>query len=274
MLRIGFELKREGELQYFTIPLFENTGLVRHCFTTKNGGVSSGECATLNLGFKRKDKRENVIKNFEIICNALGINKDDLVFSDQVHGDNVRIVTDEDRGKGIVRESDIIGVDSLITNARGVPLVTFFADCVPIFFLDYKNGVIALAHAGWRGTLKEIAKKTVDEMVKNFSTNPKYLLCAIGPSIGCCCYEVGNDLFEAFKNSFTYWRSILKKGKDEKYLFNLWIANYLQLLEMGVRKENVVVSGLCTSCNPNLFYSHRRDKGQTGSLAAIMGIYD
>ena len=142
-MQTGFERHTEGKLVYYTIPAFTKTGIVRHGFSTRLGGVSTGETAELNLGFYRKDTRENVYENFGILCNALGIERDRLVLSKQEHHDGIRVLTEADCGKGIVRESDITDTDAFICNTPGVPAVVFCADCVPVFLLDTKRRVLA-----------------------------------------------------------------------------------------------------------------------------------
>lgn len=135
MVHKGFEYIENGNVGYYVIPSFVERGLVRHCFTTRIGGVSSDECHSLNLGLKRKDSKENVFENFRRVCRCIGVDPQSLVFSDQVHCDRIHTVTHEDKGKGLYRESDIHGKDGLITNQHDIPLVTFYADCVPLFFL-------------------------------------------------------------------------------------------------------------------------------------------
>lgn len=135
MIDSQFKENKLGELYYYTIPSFTETGLVKHGFSSSLGGVSQGEVASLNLGFKRKDSADNVKKNFQIICQALGIETRQMVFSDQVHKDRVALVDETDSGKGFDRPSDIRGCDGLITNRPGLALVTFYADCVPLYFL-------------------------------------------------------------------------------------------------------------------------------------------
>ncbi|MDI3534308.1 MAG: purine-nucleoside/S-methyl-5-thioadenosine phosphorylase / adenosine deaminase [Thermosediminibacterales bacterium] len=266
----GFLLRRKGKIHYLTIPPFDKTGIVDHCFTTRLGGVSEGVYSQLNLGFKRGDDQQKVLKNYELICSAIGINYKDLVCSDQIHGDKVYVATEKDKGKGIVRESDIIGVDALITNKPGVPLITYYADCVPIFILDPVKKAIGLCHAGWRGTVQKIGQKTILKMEQVFETRPSDCLVGIGPSIGQCCYEVDAPVIARLKESFSNWREMVIEKSEGKWNLDLWKANKYQLEEIGVVESNITVSGLCTSCRNDLFYSYRKEKGVTGSLAAII----
>ncbi|QEK11964.1 peptidoglycan editing factor PgeF [Crassaminicella thermophila] len=255
---------------YFSIPNFDNTGLVKSCFTSRVGGVSKDEYNSLNLGLKTCDKKENVINNYRLICEALDIPMSKLVCSDQVHGDNIKIVTEKDCGKGILKYSDIIGVDALITNIKNVALVTVYADCVPIFLLDPMKKVIALIHAGWRGTVSKIAKKVVKKMMEEFNSKPEECLAAIGPSIGKCCYEVDKGVIDKFNENFTNLdKFVISKGNN-KYMLDLWEANKIVLKEIGILERNIIISGMCTMCNKEIFFSYRKANGITGRMAAIM----
>ncbi|HPT77727.1 MAG TPA: peptidoglycan editing factor PgeF [Candidatus Atribacteria bacterium] len=263
------EHKANG-LVFFTIPSFTATGLTKHGFSSRQGGVSTGECSSLNLSLKRKDLPENVRKNFEIFCDALGIDTGRMVFAVQAHGDKVAAVDEKDRGKGFMRGSDITEADGLITDKPGVALVTFHADCVPLFFLDPEKKAIGLAHAGWRGTIARIGAKTIAAMQDKFNTDPGDCLAAIGPSIGQCCFEVDKPVADGFRAAFPQHAERLIEPIGEKYHVDLWLANKIQLIEAGIREENITIAGMCTACNKDMFFSHRRDLGRTGSHAAMI----
>ncbi|MBZ4646365.1 MAG: hypothetical protein JG777_1854 [Clostridia bacterium] len=270
-MNIGFKHHIVGNLEYLTIPCFDETGVVTHCFTSRTGGTSSGECQALNLGFNRNDTRENVLNNFRIITQQINVDYRNLVFSNQVHEDNIASITMQDGGKGITVESDIRGVDGLITSERGVPLVTFYADCVPLFFLDPIKGVIALSHSGWRGTVKKIGEKTIYKMINEYGCCVDNILTAIGPSIGKCHFEVDEPVVGQFFKSFgKNAEEFIEEKKNKKYHIDLWRANVLQFQQAGIKDEHITVAQECTYCNEKLYFSHRRDKGKTGSLAAIM----
>jgi YfiH family protein len=226
----------------------------------------------MNLGFNRGDTDDNVRNNFRILCSSIDVEYRDLVFSDQIHEDIVIGVTDKDKGKGIIRESDIIGVDGIITNKPKVPLVTFYADCVPIYFLDPVKKVIALSHAGWRGTVKKIGAKTVEKMVNEYDCNVEDILVAIAPSIGPCCFEVEEDVTTHFEQIFNdeQLKKIVDNTGLNKYMIDLWTANKLILLDVGIEESNITVTDICTKCNKETFFSHRGSNGKRGSLAAIM----
>lgn len=253
-----------------TIPSFEDSGLVKHCFTTRKGGVSQGIYHSLNTSLIKSDPAENVRENLDRVCTAIGIDCKKLVFSQQVHGDHIRIVTAEDLGKGITKESDILETDALITNVPGVPLITFYADCVSVFILDPVNRAVGLAHSGWKGTVLKIAQKTLVKMMETYGTRPENCLVGIGPSIERSCFEIKEDAAQLFKDSFPDWACFMAKKDQEHYTADLWLANELMLTALGVQPQNITVSGLCTCCNEDLFFSHRRDRGKTGSLSAII----
>lgn len=267
-MEVGFKRNEVKGVVFYIIPSFERTGLVKHLFTTRIGGVSKGKYASLNLSLKRYDTKEEVYENFKIICDIGGFSYEDMVFSDQVHGDVVKKVTYEDKGKNF-GGSDISGVDALMTNERGIPLVTFYADCVPLFFLDPVQKVIALAHAGWRGTVAYIGPKIVNAMKEEYGSNPKDILVGIGPSIYKCCYEVGDDVANKIKDVIDEWEKVLVKKAGGKWMLDLQLTNYIELINTGIPDENITVSQMCTHCNSE-FYSYRRDKGMTGSMAAFM----
>jgi YfiH family protein len=266
----SFKINKNKELVYLTIPSFEKTGMVKHCFTTRQGGVSQGIYNSLNTSLSKSDDRENVLENLNRICSEIGIDYRDLVLSNQVHGSEIRIVKAEDKGKGITKESDIKNVDALITDVVGVPLITYYADCVPVFILDPNNKAVGLVHSGWMGTTLKIAVKTLEKMSETYGTRPQDCLIGIGPSIEMKCFEIKEDAAALFKQSFSNWQQFMQKQDEEHYHADLWLAIKLMLISHGVLEQNISTSGLCTCCNEDLFFSHRRDKGKTGSLSAII----
>lgn len=261
-----FRLIDSNGLKYYKIDAFERTGLVRHCFTTRMGGVSGGEYSSMNLRMNCDDDKNNVKKNFKIICDEIGVNFENLVFSNQVHGDIIYDVEQKDMGNGITKPNFLESADGLITSQRGIPLVTFYADCVPLFFLDPEKKVIALSHSGWRGTVKNIAAKTVEKMVRDYSSKPSDILAAIGPSIGECHFEVSDEVAEIFGNT----EGGVAKKIDDKYYVNLQKTIENQLISSGIEEKNLTVANICTYCNSDLLFSHRKTNGKRGSLAAIM----
>lgn len=284
------EIRRKGEREvcklhraengvvYLTFPGLERTGAVRHLFSTREGGVSEGIYAFMNLSYNRGDEKEAVDENFRRIAECMACGVEDMVCSDQTHTDHIRLVTADDRGKGVVSPKDYRDVDGLITNEKGVVLCTFFADCVPLFFVDPVKKAIGLAHSGWRGTVQKIGKKTVKEMEKAFGTKPEDIYAAIGPSICQDCYEVSEDVIEEFRKAFPgaeengvgisskFWF----RTKPGKYQLNLWEANRQIMLEAGIPAAHIEVTDLCTCCNPDFLFSHRASHGKRGNLGAFM----
>lgn len=269
-----FEEKNVDGVEYLSYPLIEKTGIVTHGFSTRIGGVSEGVCSTMNLSFARGDKEEAVRENFRRMAHALGVEPGDMVCSKQTHTTNVRVVTEEDRGKGITKSLDYTDVDGLITNVPGLCLATFYADCVPLFFVDPVHRAIGLSHSGWRGTVGKIGKVTVEMMQKEYGTNPKDVIAAVGPSICQDCYEVSEDVIEQFRENFDKkdWEKLFYRKENGKYQLNLWKANEIVFAEAGIQKEHMAITNLCTCCNPDVLFSHRASQGKRGNLGAFMAI--
>ncbi|MEG0190863.1 MAG: peptidoglycan editing factor PgeF [Lachnospiraceae bacterium] len=264
---IFVEQEKNG-VRYLEYPLFTRTGMVKHGFSTRLGGVSQGHYSTMNLSFARADDPIAVRENFHRFCNAIGTTTEHLVCSHQTHTTNVRVVTKEDCGKGYNRPRDYEDVDGLVTNESGVCLATFYADCVPLFFLDTVKHAIGLAHSGWRGTVGKIGEKTVAQMTASYGTNPKDVLAAIGPSICQSCYEVIEEFRKQYKQS--QWQELFYKKENGKYQLNLWKANEIVLKETGITQEHTIVTNLCTCCNEQLLFSHRASHGKRGNLGAFL----
>lgn len=258
---------------YFTFPALEETGLCRHAFSTRLGGVSRGQYASLSLSFFMGDEREAVYENFRRICGAIGVDEEKLVFGCQTHSANVRVVTAADAGKGILRQRDYTDVDGLVTDVPGLPLCTLYADCVPLLFLDPVKGVAGCSHAGWRGTAAAIGRRTVEVMQETYGSRPADILACIAPSIGPCCYEVDEPLRAAFSSIPDVSPEGLLHPKGEgKYMLNLWETNRRVLLAAGLLPEHITVAGICTCCHADIFHSHRATAGHRGSLAAIIAL--
>lgn len=244
-------------------------------FSTRCGGVSEGDLASLNLGWDRGDDRENVCENYKRVCRALGVDYRRLVLSDQVHGKTVQYV-DERYGAGEQIEKKLRGIDGLMTDISGLVLATSYADCVPLFFIDTRTHLIASSHSGWRGTVLKIGQATVDAMTARGS-RPEDILVIIGPSICQDCYEVSDDVAQQLQSVYgdNCRKGILEKGRvtsdgEQKYQLDLWAANWYQLREAGIPPENIHVSGVCTCCNHKLLYSHRYTQGRRGNLNGFL----
>lgn len=258
-----------GKMEFLTFPSLEETGMVKHLFTTRLGGVSEGEFSSMNLSFTRGDQADRVAENYRRIGETLGCRPEDMVASHQTHTTNIRMVTAEDRGKGITRPRDYEDVDGLMTDVSEVMLVTYFADCVPLFFVDTVHRAIGLAHSGWRGTVAGMGGCMVRAMAAAYGTRPEELLVAIGPSICVGCYEVGEEV----AGQFGGFPGVVTSGKTQgKYQLNLWEANRQNLLAAGVRDEKISVTDICTCCNENYLFSHRASHGRRGNMGAFLGL--
>lgn len=263
--------EKEPEVLLLHYPELEQIEEIGHCFTTRVGGTSKGMFSSMNLSFTRGDEREAVEENYRRLASALEVGYNKFVFSDQTHTTNIRKVTAKDAGKGLVKKRDYSDVDGLITNEQGLVLSTFYADCVPLFFVDRKNHAIGLSHSGWRGTVARMGKVTVEAMKEAYGTRQKDLLCAIGPSICKDCYEVSEDVAEQFKQEFNEKsKELLIEKKDGKYQLDLWKANEIVLLEAGVPQTQILLPTLCTCCNEKMLFSHRASHGKRGNLGAFL----
>lgn len=270
------ELKEKNHVPYIQFKNLSATGIVKHGFSTRKGGVSTGIFSSMNLNFKRGDDPDAVLENYRRMAAALNMRVEDMVLSDQTHTTNVRVITEEDRGKGILKPQDYSDVDGMITNVPGIVLVTSYADCVPLYFVDPVRKAIGLSHSGWKGTVGHIGQKTVWKMHEVYGSEPKDIVAAIGPSICQSCYEVSDDVAEAFRANFTADEAadiLLDKGNG-KYQLDLWKANWYVLADAGILPEHLSVTDLCTACHPDLLWSHRKTNGQRGGLSAFLSLID
>lgn len=270
------ELKEKNHVPYIQFKNLSATGIVKHGFSTRKGGVSTGIFSSMNLNFKRGDDPDAVMENYRRMAAALNMRVEDMVLSDQTHTTNVRVITEEDRGKGILKPQDYSDVDGMITNVPEIVLVTSYADCVPLYFVDPVRKAIGLSHSGWKGTVGHIGQKTVWKMHEVYGSEPKDIVAAIGPSICQSCYEVSDDVAEAFRANFTADEAadiLLDKGNG-KYQLDLWKANWYVLADAGILPEHLSVTDLCTACHPDLMWSHRKTNGQRGGLSAFLSLID
>lgn len=261
-------LVTDGKLKYVQFEsLLKYEDRLTHCFSTRIGGVSTGECSSLNLGYKRNDIPENVSENFKIICRALDIDTESLVFSNQVHDNRVRFI----KAGSSSPESDNSdrGFDGLATTEKGITLVTFYADCVPVLLYEKSGKAAAGVHSGWRSTLKGIVREAVEVLKNDAGIIPSELVCVIGPCIGECCFEVDTDVYKQF----------IAVYPEEKHYTNLnngkWKIDLRGIIKQdaiaaGIMEDDIHLSSVCTKCRKDLFYSFRGDNGKTGSLAAFM----
>jgi polyphenol oxidase len=245
-------------------------------FSSRLGGVSSAPFHSLNCGLHVSDAPEDVINNRERLADAVGLPIESWVYAEQVHGKEVIWLTSNDRGKGIrSRESAIQAKDAFITQNKNLCIAALFADCVPLYFYDPVHQVIGLAHAGWKGTVQEIAAVTITNMQQYFDSKPDEIRVAIGPSIGICCFEV--DEVVMIKVWELYSRDMMWKDGDKplfqektngKFMLNLQEMNRQIMIKAGILPSHIEVTQLCTSCHTDLFFSHRKENGKTGRMAA------
>ena len=272
----------EGEiLPVLRFAAWDDFEGIKHCFTTRDGGVSDGIYRSLNFRKNADDLPENVRENFRRVAEVFESTEDHIVYADQTHTANVRVITSRDAGKGITVDRDFSDVDGLITNEKGIILFTSHADCVPIYFYDPSREVIGLSHSGWRGTVECIGRRTVELMSETYGSKPGDIYAAIGPSICQDCYEVSADVATeveklldrmcAADESIKAKEMLLKNGKaPDKYQLDLWELNRLILLSSGISEDHITVTNLCTCCNPNRLFSHRATGGRRGNLGAFI----
>jgi YfiH family protein len=270
------EQRMNDGMEYLVFPELEKTGIVSHLFSTRLGGVSRGCYGESNFSYTRGDLREAVDENYRRVAQILGHGRtlDDFVSTYQTHTTNVRLVTEEDRGKGTVRQRDYTDTDGLITDVPGIILVTYHADCTPLYFVDPVHRAIGLSHSGWKGTAGRMGQKTLEAMNRAFGTRPEDCICGIGPSICGDCYEIGEDVAQIFRDSFAdtdlLQKQILRAKGNGKYLLNLWQANRMILENAGVPSAQISVTDICTCCNPEYLFSHRKAHEKRGNLAAFL----
>lgn len=276
---------------YLHFPAFDALGGVRHAFSTRLGGVSKDCFASMNLSFTRGDDEADVHENYRRFAEIVGAEPKDVVCTYQTHTTNIRVVTKEDAGKGVVRERDYTDIDGLVTDDASVVLTVFYADCVPLLFADAKHHAAGTAHAGWRGTVGSIGRKMTETLGKQYGTDPSDLYVAIGPSICGDCYEVGEEVVEqvrdglpsrlhAYITGTSYAPGaqrdcvvFRREGAPEgKYRLDLHALNRLMLEEAGIPADHIFVTDVCTKCNPELLFSYRVMGERRGNLAGFLRI--
>ncbi len=250
------------DLPFYTFPGLDADPGVRHAVLTRHGGISPAPWDSLNLGWTVGDERANVESNYRRWTQALGLVREELTTTWQVHGSHVLVADGSQHG--------MLGkADALITRVPGLPLVQRYADCTPILLYDPVRRACGIAHAGWQGTVARCAEAAVRAMQEAFGTDPADLIAGVGPAIGPCCYEVGPEVVSAVRTSHRDPDRLLQPGpRAGAALLDLWEANAQQLHDAGVVR--VEVAGLCTACYRETFFSHRGDHGQTGRFAAFI----
>lgn len=262
---------RSNPTPYLTLNAFSRLPGIVHGFSTRWGGISEGIYATMNLGFKTADTPENIRKNYEIICQAIGLTTENLTLTDQTHTTNVKVITEKDIGKGFSQPQDYHDIDGLVTNIPHVPLSVVHADCVPLLFADPIRKVVGAAHAGWRGTVGNIAANMIEIFREQFHSNPSNIYMGIGPSIGFCCYEVDQPVADIFlAHPLLKDSPAIKPTIPGKYHINLQQINRLIAQAAGLLPEHIIDISLCTNCHKEIFFSHRGHQGKRGLLASLI----
>ncbi len=256
---------------YYSFPQIDAYPFIKAALSTRLGGVSEGIYHSMNLSYTRGDEKAAVDENFRGMCDAMGLPFEGLVISAQEHHTTLKNVTARDCGKGVMT-TGFKDVDGLLSDEPGVVLCTQYADCVPLIFADPKKHVVAASHAGWRGTVDEIGRLTVERMCSDYGCDPADILVGIAPSIGKCCFEVDAPVYDAFSKMQVFDGACFTADGNDKFHIDLWEVNRRVLLSAGVKAENMTVTDLCTRCHPDLFWSHRKTGPDRGSLAAFIGM--
>ena len=257
-------------LVYLTADGFEAAGGVAHGFSTRLGGVSEGIYATLNLGMNRGDAPDRGRENYRRFCAAIGADMGNIVCASQVHGDTVRTVTAADLGIGL-DEPEPWQADGLVTDIPGVTLAVYSADCLPILLYDPVRRVVGAVHAGWRGTALGIAAKAVERMVDCYGCDRLDILAAVGPGISKCCFETHEDVPNAMTSALGVCATpYIDPIENGKFKVDLKGINAMRLERAGLLPEHIAVSGDCTACHPEKYWSHRVTNGVRGSQAAVI----
>lgn len=266
----GFQLTVGGDLTSLHAPMLEETGVVDHAFSTRMGGYSGGTMASLNTAFHTGDDYRLVLGNRRKFLATRGYDPAEVISVIQVHGTGIIPVTGRDTGKGAIPNSAVGEGDALVTSSPGVVITAYAADCLLLFLAAPRVPVIALAHAGWRGTAENMALAVVNFLRECRADLPE-ILAAISPGICAGCYQVDEKVAESFRRAGWEDEPYLKRSKGA-YNLDLARINAAQLLQAGIKKENLAENRWCTSCRPDLFYSYRRDKGVTGRMMGFMAI--
>ncbi len=249
---------------YFKSEILDNISGLKHGFTSKLGGCSQGKISGLNLGFRVGDDAAAVVKNYELVSGDLGISFEGIVAAKQIHSAEIKVITEKEKGYGIAYRDKLFEADGLITNCKNIPLCVFYADCVPVLLAEAEAGVIAAVHSGWRGTVQQIAGKAVEKMCNEFGANPEKIKAVIGPSIGPCCFETGEEVATRFD------KSLVKSEQNGKFKVDLWEANRRILQAKGVKAKNIDISKRCTVCHSDILYSYRIHNENTGRMGAFI----
>jgi polyphenol oxidase len=264
-----FSVQKKKTIEYLQSDLLSNCDFLEHAFCTRRGGASQDEYKSLNMSFREGDEEFRVLSNWDRLATAFATPLEEFLVVNQVHGDAIFVIKQHG---SYFSSRDELNYDAIVTNRVNLAICIKTADCVPVFIVDKVKKVIAVVHAGWRGSVLDISSKVVKLMQNQYYSEPTDLLAAIGPSIGGCCYEVDQATAEEFRGKHNSEQFLQQGKKKDKWLLDLPEANRRQLLDAGVPQSNIDVSGYCTTCNQDMFFSHRGSGGITGRQVNFMMI--
>ena len=266
-------LNTKDAVGFLTFEMLESYNFFKHAFSTRIGGVSKGCFKSLNLGFNSSDEANNVYENHKIMFNAAGFDINSVVRVKQVHGNNIITATKDSIVSDLSDINLLVQADGIITKESGITLVTSHADCLPIYIISLEKKAVCLLHSGWRGTVNGISKNAINKMCFEFGCNKDKILCAIGPSIGYCCFEVDYEVYEHFYSLKNLDHSaFIRKKSNGKFNINLSEVTRQMLIESGIKNENIIISDICTCCSSDLLFSHRASKGKRGTMIAMLSM--
>ena len=262
-----------GNLTFLFFPHLSHYKSIMHAVSTRGGGVSRGNYNSLNLSFQVGDEQNKVMRNHQSLSQTLGFDLSSLVTCQQIHQDTIALVDKSYLKKDcFLPHLSIPKTDALVTDVPGITLMTRYADCVPLLFYDPQTYTVAIAHAGWEGTLAHIALKTVEVMVNEYHCQPSHILTALGPSIGSCCYQISTTMADQAIKQIPQAQEYIRESSDGGLFFNLWQANKKQLQSVGIKDGHLYCAKICTACNTDLFFSYRKEEKVTGRFGALIGL--
>lgn len=264
-----FSLSKINAVEYLHSPILSDCDFLVHAFCTRHGGVSRDDYKSLNMSFREGDEEFRVLQNWDKLASAFNIPMENFLVLNQVHGDNVFVIKPHG---DYFTSREALNYDAIVTNRADLAICIKTADCVPVLIVDQVKKVIAVVHAGWKGSALGISAKVIRLMMNQCQCLPQDILAAIGPSIGHCCYEVDSTTADAFRRQSNSEFFLQQGKKKNKWMLDLPEANRRQILAAGIPKKNIEVSGYCTSCNQGMFFSHRGAGGITGRQVNFMMI--
>lgn len=262
-------LQKKKSIEYLQSPLLSNCDFLEHAFCTRRGGASQEDYESLNMSFREGDEELRVLSNWNRLAAAFDIPLEQFLVVNQVHGDAILVINQH--GSYFSTRGEL-SYDAIVTTRSDLAICIKTADCVPVFIVDKAKKVIAAVHAGWKGTALEISAKVIRLMIGQYRCRPHDILAAIGPSIGKCCYEIDQATADAFRGQNSSELFLHSGPGKDKWMLDLVKANCRQIQEAGIPKDNMEVSGYCTACNQEMFFSHRGSGGITGRQVNFMMI--